>query len=161
MIPFIPAVLAISLSMGPVAESAVIASAAVSPAVSPAVSDNSQQFEQAYAYNKAGMIDMSKAQFDEAIEQFQHAAELVPDYGITRRDLLYTPNFMIGWAHEKQGRVEEACRAFRRFLDLAPASLIEQGKADHANQYFDQHCPALRQPRQPPQSPQSDNGHGL
>jgi len=161
MIPFVPAVLAISLFMGPVAESAVISPAAVFPAVSRAGSDNARLTEQAYAYNKAGMIDMSKAQFDEAIEQFQHAAELVPDYGITRRDLLYTPNFMIGWAHEKQGRVEEACRAFRRFLDLAPAQLIEQGKADHANEYFDQHCPTLRQPRQPPQSPQSDNGHGL
>jgi tetratricopeptide (TPR) repeat protein len=169
MTPFIPAVLAISLFMGPAAESAVSISVSVFPAASPAgapassptKSDDSQLIEQAYAYNKAGMIDMSKAQFDEAIEQFQHAAELVPDYGITRRDLRYTPNFMIGWAHEKQGRVEEACRAFRRFLDLAPAPLIEQGKADHATQYFDQHCPALRRPRQPPQLPDSDAGHGL
>lgn len=162
MIPFVPAALAMSLSIGPVAKSAVIAPAAVFPAGSPDVADDARLIEQAYAYNKAGMIDMSKAQFDEAIEQFQHAAELVPDYGITRRDLLYTPNFMIGWAHEKQGRIEEACRAFRRFLDLAPAPLIEQGKADHANQYFDQHCPTLRRPRQPPQAPGGeDAGHGL
>lgn len=128
------------------------------------VTDNTPETERAYAYNRDGMIDMSMAQFDEAIEQFQHAADLVPDYGITRRDLRYTPTFMIGWAHEKQGRVEEACRAYHRFLDLAPAQLIEQGKADHANQYFDRHCPALKPPSQSPQtpqSPQSDNSHGL
>jgi tetratricopeptide (TPR) repeat protein len=128
------------------------------------VTDNTRETEQAYAYNRDGMIDMSEARFDEAIEQFQHAADLVPDYGITRRDLRYTPNFMIGWAHEKQGRIEEACRAYRRFLDLAPAQLIEQGKADHANQYFDRHCPALKPPHrspQVPQAPQSDDRHGL
>jgi tetratricopeptide (TPR) repeat protein len=127
------------------------------PAVSPAVEDQetAQLMERAYTYNRDGMIAMSQAQFDEAIGHFQKAADLVPDYGITRRGLRYTPNFMIGWAHEKNGESEEACRYFRRFLDLAPAQMVEESKADHASQYLNQHCPSLQK-----QSVPSD-GYGL
>lgn len=124
----------------------------------PAQDDTTQRLERAYAYNRAGMIDMSEARFDEAIEQFQRAADLVPDYGITKQSLRYTPTFMIGWAHEKQGRIEEACRFFRRFLDLAPADLVEAGKADHARNYLVKNCPAMRPP---PTPPTSNDRHGL
>ncbi|HUJ79502.1 MAG TPA: tetratricopeptide repeat protein [Nitrospiria bacterium] len=113
---------------------------------------DTQRMERAYAFNRAGMIDMSEARFDEAIDQFQQAADLVPDYGITKQSLRYTPTFMIGWAHEKQGRIEEACWSFRRFLDLAPADLIEAGKADHARKYLVKHCPATQPPPTPDQS---------
>jgi len=147
---FIPAVLAAGLLAWPVAGPAI-----ETPAID---QDDAQAMERAYAHNRAGMIAMSEARFDEAIEQFQHAAELVPDYGITKRGLRYTPNFMIGWAHEKQGRIDEACRAFRRFLDLAPAPLIEEGKADHARRYLGRECPALQQPAAPSEP---DNGQGL
>jgi tetratricopeptide (TPR) repeat protein len=152
VIPFMSAVLTAGL----------LAVAAVeTPAV---LSGDAQLAERAFAYNRDGMIAMSEARFDEAIEQFQQAAKLVPDYGITHRELRYTPNFMIGWAQEKQGRPKEACRAFLRFLDLSPPALIEQGKADHAGQYLGQHCPAL-QPRPqtpaPPERPEPNNSPGL
>jgi tetratricopeptide (TPR) repeat protein len=150
VIPFISAVLTAGLLAG---------AAIKTPAV---LSNDAQLAERAFAYNREGMIDMSEARFDEAIELFQQAAQLVPDYGITRRELRYTPNFMIGWAHEKQGRIEEACRAFRHFLDLAPPALIEQGKADHAGQYLDQHCPMLTPHTPGPREPQElNNSHGL
>ncbi len=139
MIAFMPAILAAGLMWSPVIEQ----------------DDATRLMERAYAYNRDGMIAMSKARFDDAIEQFQKAAELVPDYGITRRGLRYTPNFMIGWAHEKNGRDEEACRSFRRFLDLAPHQWLEEEKADHARQYLGRHCPSLQQPAGP------DNGYGL
>jgi tetratricopeptide (TPR) repeat protein len=155
---FMPAVLAAGLFAGPGVAPAVETTAVVAPTI---IINDARLGEQAYAYNRDGMIAMSKAQFDEAIEQFQHAATLVPDYGITRRELRYTPNFMIGWAHEKQGRIEEACRAFRRFLDLAPPALIEQGKADHAGQYLGRHCPTLQPRPQAPGPPELNNGHGL
>jgi len=140
MTPFIPAVLAAGLLLW--------------PAVGQAGKDDdtAQLLERAYAYNRNGMIAMSQAQFDEAIDHFQKAADLVPDYGITKRGLRYTPNFMIGWAHEKNGRNDEACRFFRRFLDLAPAELIEEGKADHARQYLIHHCPSLQKQSMPSDS---------
>ncbi|MEW6325234.1 MAG: tetratricopeptide repeat protein [Nitrospirota bacterium] len=102
--------------------------------------------EEAYARNRDGMIAMSKARFDEAIEHFQQAADLVPDYGITRRGLLYTPNFMTGWAYEKLGRSEEACRYFRRFLETAPVQRLEADKADHATEFMQRHCPSMPRP---------------
>ena len=132
MTAFMPTVIAAGLLLWPTAEPVA------------ANDESTQLLEQAYTYNREGMIAMSQAQFDEAIEQFQQAAKLVPDYGITRRGLRYTPNFMIGWAHEKNGRSEEACRFFRKFLDLSPAELIEESKADHARQYLKQHCPSLQ-----------------
>lgn len=101
--------------------------------------------EQAYQYNREGMIAMSKARFEDAVEHFQKAAALVPDYGITRRGLRYTPNFMTAWAYEKLGRSEEACRYFRHFLDLAPGEWLEAEKADHANGFLARHCPAMQQ----------------
>lgn len=136
MTAFIPAVLTAGLLSWPVAGH----------------EDTAQLIEQAYAYNRAGMIAMSKAEFDDAIEQFQKAAELVPDYGITRRGLRYTPNFMIGWAHEKTGRDVDACRSFRRFLDLAPHQWMEEEKADHARQYLGRHCPELQRQALPEHS---------
>jgi tetratricopeptide (TPR) repeat protein len=104
-----------------------------------------QLLERAYAHNRDGMIAMAKAQFNDAIEQFQQAAGLVPDYGITRRGLHYTPNFMTGWAYEKLGRSDAACRFFRRFLGLAPAQWLEADKADHANNFMARHCPAMHE----------------
>lgn len=144
MIAFMPAVLAAGLIWSP-AGAAVIDE-----------NETARLMEQAYAYNRAGMIAMSKAEFDDAIEQFQKAAELVPDYGIIRRGLRYTPNFMIGWAHEKNGRDEKACHSFRRFLDLAPHQWLEEEKADHARQYLGRHCPSLQQPPRP-----DNDGYGL
>jgi len=141
MTAFMPAVLAAGLLLWP---------------AGPVTDDETSQIvERAYAYNREGMIAMSKALFDNAIEQFQKAADLVPDYGITRRGLRYTPNFMIGWAHEKNGRQEEACRSFRRFLDLATRPWIEEEKADHASQYLGRHCPSLQRQSGP------DNSYGL
>ena len=101
--------------------------------------------EQAYAYNREGMIAMSKARFVEAIAQFEKAADLVPDYGITSRGLRYTPNFMMAWAYEKLGHLESACHYYRTFLDLAPAKWteIETEKAGRAETFVDHHCPAL------------------
>ena len=118
----------------------------------PAVARNSSDLlDQAYSYNREGMIAMSKAQFKEAIDQFQQAAELVPDYGITHGDLRYTPNFMIAWAYEKLGEWESACQYFQRFLNLAPAEWqdIETEKTDHAGAFLDTHCPSLSSPREP------------
>jgi tetratricopeptide (TPR) repeat protein len=129
-----------------------VALAVVTALILPAVSssavaesdDATELLDQAYAYNREGMMAMSKARFEEAIEQFQQAAALVPDYGITRRGLLYTPNFMTGWAYEKMGQDDAACRYFRRFLDFAPSRSLEAGKADHASAFLARHCPAMQ-----------------
>lgn len=96
----------------------------------------------AYALNREGMIAMSEARFEEAIEAFQQAAALRDDYAITGRALIYTPSFMTGWALEKIGRTEPACRAYRRFLDLAQTEIAESTKIDHAAGYIDVHCRA-------------------
>ncbi len=117
--------------------------------------------EHAYAYNRDGMIAMSKARFEEAIDQFQKAADLVPDYGITRRGLLYTPNFMIAWANEKLGRDQEACRYFHRFLELAPGEWLEPSKADHAKTFLTGHCPDMPQPRIPSRDHTSSDHHRM
>lgn len=98
--------------------------------------------EQAYAYNRDGLVAMSKARFVEAIELFDHAARMAPDYHIMNRKLSYTPTFMAAWAYEKIGRKTKACEYFRRFLDTAPADLIEADKAAHAREYLSQFCHA-------------------
>jgi hypothetical protein len=51
---------------------------------------------------------------------------------------------MTGWAYEKLGQYDTACRYFRRFLELAPAAQLEGEKADHANGFMADHCPALQ-----------------
>jgi hypothetical protein len=97
--------------------------------------------EDAYEHNRQGMIAMSKADFEEAIAEFQAAAVLAKDYQITGRPLIYTPVFMTAWANEKIGRAREACREFRHFLSIAPPESVEATKAEHAGGYLKQNCP--------------------
>jgi tetratricopeptide (TPR) repeat protein len=97
--------------------------------------------DDAYEHNRQGMIAMSKADFEEAIEEFQSAAALAKDYQIIGRPLVYTPVFMTAWAHEKIGRTQEACREFQQFLAIAPPESVEETKVDHARDYLKQHCP--------------------
>jgi tetratricopeptide (TPR) repeat protein len=96
--------------------------------------------EQAYALNRDGMIAMSEARFEDAVDAFRRAAAMVPDYGIRGKALMYTPIFMTGWASEKLGDVAAACEAYRRFLAAAPADAVEPAKADHAASYVAAHC---------------------
>ena len=98
--------------------------------------------EQAYALNRDGMIAMSEARFEDAVDAFRRAAAMVPDYGIRGKALMYTPIFMTGWAFEKLGDVAAACEAYRRFLAAAPADAVEPTKADHAAAYLAAHCAA-------------------
>ncbi len=97
--------------------------------------------EDAYEHNRQGMVAMSQAEFEEAIAEFQSAAALVGDYQIVGRSLVYTPVFMMAWANEKIGRIPDACREFKRFLEIAPPESVERTKADHAGDYLKQHCP--------------------
>jgi len=99
------------------------------------VADASAVDEQAYALNRDGMIAMSEARFEDAVDAFRRAAAIVPDYGIRGKALMYTPIFMTGWAFEKLGDVAAACEAYRRFLATAPADAVEPTKADHAASY--------------------------
>jgi tetratricopeptide (TPR) repeat protein len=101
-----------------------------------------EESEQAYAYNRDGLAAMSKARFEEAIDLFDRAARMVPDYQIMNRSLSYTPTFMAAWAYEKIGYNAKACEHFRRFLDTAPSDRIEAGKAAHAREFLSQHCHA-------------------
>jgi tetratricopeptide (TPR) repeat protein len=89
---------------------------------------------EAYEHNRAGMANMSMARFEEAITEFSQAAALLPDYQISGRPLVYTPIFMTGWAYEKTGRLNEACRHYRKFLEIAPPEVIEETKAQHARE---------------------------
>ena len=98
--------------------------------------------DQAYALNRDGMIAMSEARFQEAITAFEQASALVLDYGIRGRALLYTPIFMTGWASEKIGGMPKACDAYRRFLAVAPADVVEPTKAEHATSYLAARCSA-------------------
>jgi len=99
-----------------------------------------QSEEEAYEYNRQGMIAMSEAEFEAAIVNFQKAAALAKDYQIRDRPLIYTPVFMTAWASEKIDRVTEACREFQHFLDIAPPDAVEPTKAEHARDYLKQHC---------------------
>jgi tetratricopeptide (TPR) repeat protein len=99
-----------------------------------------QSEEEAYEYNRQGMIAMSEAEFEEAIVNFQKAAALAKDYQIRDRPLIYTPVFMTAWASEKIDRVTEACREFKRFLEIAPPDAVEPTKAEHARDYLNHHC---------------------
>jgi tetratricopeptide (TPR) repeat protein len=101
----------------------------------------SQSEDEAYEHNRQGMIAMSEAEFEEAISEFQKAAALAEDYQIIGRPLVYTPVFMTAWAHEKIGRIPDACRGFARFLAIAPPGSVEKTKAEHAGDYLKQHCP--------------------
>jgi len=103
--------------------------------------DASDAADSAYALNREGMIAMSEARFKEAIDAFQGASELVVDYGILGRPLVYTPVFMMGWASEKIGAVAGACEAYGKFLDIAPQDAIEGTKANHAAAYLAANCP--------------------
>jgi len=102
--------------------------------------DGSTIRDEAYALNREGMIAMSEARFEDAIDLFERASALVTDYGIQGKPLLYTPIFMAGWASEKIGRIPQACASYRRFLTIAPADLVERTKADHAAGHLAAHC---------------------
>lgn len=96
--------------------------------------------EEAYEHNRAGMVNMSMARFEQAIEDFRKAAALLSDYQIRGRPLVYTPIFMMAWAYEKLGRLKEACGYYQRFLEISPPDLIEPTKALHAREVLDQEC---------------------
>jgi tetratricopeptide (TPR) repeat protein len=98
--------------------------------------------EQAYEFNRAGMIAMSEARFEEAIEAFERAAKLAADYDISGKPLMYTPVFMTGWGSEKVGRTREACAAYRRYLRIAVEHPVEPTKVDHAKAYVSSNCQA-------------------
>jgi tetratricopeptide (TPR) repeat protein len=96
--------------------------------------------EEAYALNQDAMTDMSMAQFKSAAEKFIEAARLVPDYGIKDRPLRYTPTFLAAWAYEKLRNVSEACRYFKKFLEIASQLDREPSKVQHAESYIKLHC---------------------
>lgn len=96
--------------------------------------------DEAYERNREGMVAMAEARFVDAIEAFEDAAKLVPDYGINGRPLMYTPIFMQGWASEKIGREASACRAYREFLRIAREHPVEPTKVDHATAYVGERC---------------------
>jgi len=97
----------------------------------------SSKEKEAYEHNRAGMVNMSMARFEEAIAEFNQAAALLPDYQIRGRPLIYTPIFMTGWAYEKIGRLNEACEHYRRFLEIAPPETVEETKAQHAREVLE------------------------
>ena len=95
--------------------------------------------EKAYDLNRQGMIGMSEAKFEEAIDLFQEAVKLKPDYEISGKPLLYTPTFMTAWAYEKIGDRKKTCEEFRVFLKRA-GTLIEPTKKEHAGDFIKNHC---------------------
>ena len=100
----------------------------------------SQAEERAYSLNREGMIAMSEARFDDAIAAFTQAADLVADYGIAGKPLMYTPVFMTAWASEKIDHTREACAAYRRYLQIAVEHPVEPTKVEHANAYVSTNC---------------------
>jgi tetratricopeptide (TPR) repeat protein len=110
----------------------VCCSVGVSVADGPSSKEN-----EAYEHNRAGMVNMSMARFEEAIAEFNQAAALLPDYQIQGRPLIYTPIFMTGWAYEKIGLLKEACEHYRRFLEIAPPETGEETKAQHAREVLE------------------------
>ena len=86
----------------------------------------------AYEHNRAGMINLSMARFEEAIVEFEKAVALYPDYQIQGQPLVYTPIFMTAWAYEKIGRIDKACEYYRKFLEISPPDAVEATKAQHA-----------------------------
>jgi tetratricopeptide (TPR) repeat protein len=96
--------------------------------------------EKAYQHNRAGMVNMSMARFEEAIEEFEKAAALFPDYHIQGQPLVYTPIFMTAWAYEKIGQMEKACRYYRTFLEIPPSDALELSKASHAEEVLGTQC---------------------
>ncbi len=105
-----------------------------------AVGVHADGMEKAYALNQDAMVDMSMAQFKSAAEKFIQAANLVPDYQIKDQKLGYTPTFMAAWSYEKIGNVSEACRYFRRFLEIITLEEREPTKSEHAEDYLIHHC---------------------
>ena len=91
----------------------------------------------AYEHNRAGMINMSMARFEEAIVEFEKAVALYPDYQIQGQPLVYTPIFMTAWAYEKIGRIDKACEYYRKFLEISPPDAVEATKAQHARDVLD------------------------
>ena len=96
--------------------------------------------DEAYGWNREGMIAMSQARFEDAIRHFLRAAELAGDYQVQGRPLVYTPVFMAAWAYEKIVKRAGACREYRRFLKVALSEKMEPTKAEHARDYLAQYC---------------------
>lgn len=96
--------------------------------------------QDAYEFNRQGMIAMSEARFTDAIAAFERAAALAHDYQISGKPLTYTPVFMTGWASEKIDRTREACDAYHHYLRLAAEHPIEPTKIEHANDYISANC---------------------
>ena len=96
--------------------------------------------DEAYGWNREGMMAMSQARFEDAIRHFLRAAELAEDYQVQGRPLVYTPVFMAAWAHEKSEKRAGACREYRRFLKVALSEKMEPTKAEHARDYLSQYC---------------------
>lgn len=94
--------------------------------------------ERAYEHNRKGMINMSKALFDEAIVEYRKASNLVPDYKIRNQSLIYTPLFMTAWAYEKIGEIFMACLHYKQFLKITSVGFIEETKKSHAREYIKQ-----------------------
>ena len=94
--------------------------------------------EKAYEHNRKGMINMSKALFDEAIVEYKKAYGLVHDYQIRNQSLIYTPIFMTAWAYEKIGEILAACHHYKQFLKVASDEFIEENKEAHAREYIKQ-----------------------
>ncbi|MGH7275189.1 MAG: tetratricopeptide repeat protein [Nitrospiria bacterium] len=91
----------------------------------------------AYEHNRAGMINMSMARFEEAIVEFEKAVALYPDYQIQGQPLVYTPIFMTAWAYEKIGRIDKACEFYRKFLEISPPDAVEATKAQRAREVLE------------------------
>ena len=119
---------------------AVSPSPPVLPGPEPPPLQRSQLEQEAYEHNRAGMLNMSMARFEEAVEEFIQAVNLAQDYGIRGGFLVYTPTFMTAWTYEKMDRMEQACRHYRKFLRIAPSQWIEASKQDHSQQYLKQYC---------------------
>jgi len=61
---------------------------------------------------EVGQYYMKKEKYDAAIDRFQDAAKLLPDYAITYR--------LMGEAYEKKKFLSEAMAAYQKFLTVAP-----------------------------------------
>jgi len=61
---------------------------------------------------EVGQYYMKKEKYDAAIDRFQNAAKLLPDYAITYR--------LMGEAYEKKKFLPEAMAAYQKFIAVAP-----------------------------------------
>lgn len=107
---------------------------------SPALAGPSQgDLDKAYELNLQAMAEMSEAKFEEAVDHFRKAVQLVPDYGITGKPFIYSPTFMAGWGLEKIGNDREACAEFKAYLTRT-GDQAEATKKEHADAFIKSHC---------------------